>query len=72
MTHNSGKDFLINLHLDLPPYNQMEISEALEAIKRHCGIPIDYVSKYDTTNQLQSNIVMRSVANISGKTNKKN
>lgn len=33
-----GEDYLVRLHLDLPPYNRMEKSEAIEAIKRHCGM----------------------------------
>lgn len=51
---NKGNDYLISLHLDLPPYNRMERSEALKAIKQHCGIPVDYVSKYETPQEQTS------------------
>jgi hypothetical protein len=40
-------DYLIGLHLDLHPYNKMEFTEALRQIKKHCNIPVDYVSKYE-------------------------
>lgn len=40
-------DYLISLHFDLPPYNRMTRIEALKAIKLHCGIPTDYISKYE-------------------------
>lgn len=33
-----GDDYLIQLHLSLPPYNRMEKSQAIEEIKRHCNI----------------------------------
>ena len=35
---NSGDEYLIRLHLDLSPYNTMERSQAVEAIKKHCDI----------------------------------
>jgi hypothetical protein len=56
MSFDSGKDYLIGIHLDLSPYNKMEHTEALKAIKRHCGIPIDYVSKYDVLEKQNSNL----------------
>ena len=33
-----GDDYLVNLHLNLPPYNTMSHDKAIEAIKLHCGI----------------------------------
>ena len=38
MKNYCDEDFLISMHLSLPPYNQMELSDALKAIKHHCGI----------------------------------
>lgn len=48
---NSSYDYLINMHLNLPPYNQMIFSDKLTTIKQHCGIPVNYISKYDTSEK---------------------
>jgi hypothetical protein len=36
---NAGEDYLTRIHLNLPPYNKMERSEAIKAIRRHCNFP---------------------------------
>lgn len=33
----SEENYLIQLHLNLPPYNKMEKLQAINAIRRHCG-----------------------------------
>lgn len=48
---DNNHEYLISLHIDLPPYNKMNRSDALKSIKKHCGIPVEYVSKYDTVAQ---------------------
>lgn len=53
MSYDSGKDYLIGMHLNLCPYKLMKKSKALKEIKRHCNIPSDYISKYEASETCQ-------------------
>lgn len=35
---DSGQQYMVKLHLSLPPYNKMAFDEAIVAIKKHCNI----------------------------------
>ena len=53
---DSGNDYLIQLHLGLPPYNSMPREKAIEAIKQHCGMLPREKKKFifDSSNDLMS------------------
>ena len=40
--------------MELPPYNKMEKSEAIDAIKQHCNIPI-YSNENIDSDELNEN-----------------
>ena len=48
---DSGQEYLISLHLDLAPYKYMNRNDAIKSIKQHCGIPLNYVSKYENSGE---------------------
>lgn len=35
---DNGNQYLIKIHLSLPPYNKMTFDKAVDAIKSHCSI----------------------------------
>ena len=45
------EDYLIKLHLSIPPYNKMRLSEAIKAIRQHCGYSVD---ENDSKKQLNN------------------
>lgn len=40
--NDSGNEYLINLHLGLPPYNRMERTQAINEIKKHLSSPSEF------------------------------
>lgn len=53
---DSDNDYLIQLHMGLPPYNTMPKEKAIDAIKLHCGMLLREKKKFvfDSSNDLMS------------------
>ena len=53
------EDYLIKIHLPLPPYNRMERSAAIKAIRQHCGFPVDENNPKKQINDLFEQLCSR-------------